>query len=72
MYRALHVTEAPETLQAMFHPRSAVSERLMRATAAGTAVLSSAAIPVSSRCILEWLTAACDWLGIYASVAEAV
>ena len=39
VYRALHVTGAPETLQAMFHPRSAVSKRLTRATAAGAAVL---------------------------------
>ena len=39
VYRALHVTSAPSTLQAMFRPRSAVSERLTRATAAGAAVL---------------------------------
>ena len=39
VYRALHDTAAPESLQAMFRPRSAVSERVTRATAAGTAVL---------------------------------
>ena len=57
MHRALHVIGAPETLQALFRPRSAVSRRLTRAAAAGTAVLSyprTAAIPVQSRSILEW------------------
>ena len=39
VYRALHVTGAPETLQATFHPRSTVSERLTRSTASGDAVL---------------------------------
>ena len=39
VYRALHVPSAPDSLRDMFRPRSAVSERLTRATAAGTAVL---------------------------------
>ena len=36
--RALHVAAAPGALRAMFRPRSAVSERRTRATAAGAAV----------------------------------
>ena len=39
VYRALHVPSAPDSLRAMFRQRSAVSERLTRATAAGAAVL---------------------------------
>ena len=37
--RALRAAAAPASLQAMFRPRSAVTERLTRATAAGAAVL---------------------------------
>ena len=39
VYRALCDSSAPDSLRAMFRPRSAVSERVTRATAAGTAVL---------------------------------
>ena len=39
VYRGLHVTDAPKALRDMFRPRSAVSGRSTRATAAGTAVL---------------------------------
>ena len=39
VFRGLHVSEAPAKLRNMFHPRSAVSERRTRATAAGTSVL---------------------------------
>ena len=37
--RALHDSSAPDSLRDMFHLRSAVSERLTRATAAGAAVI---------------------------------
>ena len=39
VYRGLHVTDAPKALRDMFRPRSAVSDRSTRATAAGTTVL---------------------------------
>ena len=39
VYRALHVAAAPESLRGMVRPRSAVSARLTRATAAGAAAL---------------------------------
>ena len=39
IYRALHVAAAPEALRGVVRPRSAVSARLTRATAAGVAAL---------------------------------
>ena len=70
VYRALHVTGAPETLQAMFHPRSAVSERLTRATAAGAAVLELPRFHLATARRLFPYRAAASWNGLPRHVTD--
>ena len=74
VYRGLHETNAPQTLRDMFRPRSAVSTRTTRATAAGAAVLElpgfrlatdcAAALSVPGRRLLERAAITCHQLHI--------
>ena len=61
VYRALHVAASPETLQAMFRQRSAVSERLTRATAAGAAALELPGLRLTTSRRLFPYRAAAAW-----------
>ena len=62
--RALHDAAAPESLRAMMHPRSAVSTRLTRATAAGSAVLELPRFRLTAARRLFPYRAAAAWNGL--------
>ena len=70
VYRALHVTAAPSALQAMFRPRSAVSERLTRATASGAAVFELPRVRLAATRRLFLHRAAAAWNGLPRHVSE--
>ena len=70
VYRALRVTAAPSALQAMFRPRSAVSERLTRATAAGAAVLELPRVRLAATRRLFPHRAAAAWNKLPRHVSE--
>ena len=70
VYRALHVTAAPSALQAMFRPRSAVSERLTRAAAAGAAVLELPRVRLAAARRLFPYRAAAAWNRLPRHVSE--
>ena len=70
VYRALRVTAAPKSLQAMFRPRSAVSDRVTRATAAGTAVLDVPRVRLSLTRRLFPYRAAVSWNSLPRDVTD--
>ena len=70
VYRALHDTAAPSALQAMFRPRSAVSERLTRAAAAGAAVLELPRVRLAAAQRLFPYRAAAAWNRLPRHVSE--
>ena len=70
VYRALHVTAAPVTLKTMFRPRSAVTERQTRATAAGAAVLQLPRLRLTTARRLFPYRAAASWNGLPRGVKE--
>ena len=61
VYRAIHIAASPENLQAMFLQRSAVSERLMRATVAGAAALELPGLRLTTSRRLFPYRAAAAW-----------
>ena len=64
VYRALHVTAAPVALRSLFRPRSTVSGRSTRATAAGVAVLDLPRLRLSVVRRLFSYRAAVAWNGL--------
>ena len=71
VYRALHVAAAPEALRAMFRPRSAVSGRRTRATAAGAAVLELPRFRLTAARRLFPYRAAAAWNALPRHVTDA-
>ena len=71
VYRALHVAAAPGALRAMFRPRSAVSGRRTRATAAGAAVLELPRFRLTSARRLFPYRAAAAWNALPRHVTDA-
>ena len=70
VYRALHHTAAPDSLRAMFRPRSAMSERATRSTAAGTAVLELPRVRLAVARRLFQYRAASSWNTLPRSVTD--
>ena len=64
VYRGLRVTDAPKTLRDMFRPRSAVSARSTRATAAGSAVLELPSYRLAASRRLFPYRAVASWNGL--------
>lgn len=64
VYRGLRVTDAPKTLRDMFRPRSAVSARSTRATAAGSAVLELPSYRLAAARRLFPYRAVASWNGL--------
>ena len=71
VYRALHVAAAPGALRAMFRPRSAVSGRRTRATAAGAAVLELPRFRLTAARRLFPYRAAAAWNALPRHVTDA-
>ena len=72
VYRALHVITAPDSLRAMFHPRSAVSRRATRGAAAGTAVLEMPHLRLTTTRRLFPYRAAASWNALPREVTQSV
>ena len=70
VYRGLHETNAPQTLRDMFRPRSAVSTRTTRATAAGAAVLELPGFRLATARRLFPYRAAASWNGLPSHVTS--